>query len=758
MRIRTFSLRTQLALSAAALVACAVLAVILLTNTLMYRASANEAEARGRALLGEFSATVSQELNAITMMVNTGIAAIEGAITNRVPSRDALGEMTMQMLRTRPDLVGLALAFEPDALGGEDDLYLGHPYGDETGRFVPYFALNPEGEAEMELLDMNPEAGVEEWYDRPIRENRTLITPPYNYPVQGTDVLITTISGVIRVGGQAIGILAADMALDRIARRIGELRPFGNGRVYLVGGDNRWVAHHEVSRLGEPIAPEEQSFLSGAATGQVYYVELAGVETMVLTDTVRFPGIDETWTLVMTVPRKTVFANVTTTRNNAAMMAAGLMTVTLLVVWFGAQFISRPILRMTGVMELLSQGKLDIDIPFAGRGDEIGAMSTAVSVLRDNSAEARRLEAETAAIRTEREEQAKAEAARQQRVVDEIGAGLERLADGNLSEAIDSPPHDPFPAESEALRLSYNTALERLSEVMARIADVATAVRSGAEEINTAAAEISGRAESQAATLEESAAALNQLTESVRSTAQRSGTAETASRDARESAKSGVDTIKDAVEAMRRIEASSEQISHIIVAIDDIAFQTNLLALNAGIEAARAGEAGRGFAVVASEVRGLAQRASESAREIKALIHESASQVESGSELVRQSGNSFEELLARATEVAGLIGEIAVAASEQASGLDQINTGVTELDSVTQQNAAVAEETTAATVSLTQKSEDLNRALRGFKLNSLSATSAMKVTNPTPSVSATPRPPARLATAGNTPAGRWCDF
>lgn len=754
----SFSLRTKLALAAAALVASAVMAVIALTTTLMYRASADEAEARGRALLGEYAATISQELNAITMMVNTGVAAIEGAISNRVPSRDALGEMTMQMLRTRPDLVGMALAFEPNALGGDDDLYLGHPYGDESGRFVPYFVLGPAGEITMELLDMSPEAGIEEWYDRPIRENRTLITPPYNYPVQGNDMLIATVSGTVRIDGQAIGILAADMALDRIAARIGQLRPFGDGRVYLVGGNDRWVAHHDISRLGHEVAPQEQAFLSGATTGQVYYVELADTETMVLTDTVRFPGIDETWMLVMTVPRATVFANVTATRNNAALTAAGLMAVTLLVVWFGAQFISHPILKMTRVMEQLSQGRLETEIPYAGRGDEIGAMSAAVTVFRDNTAEARRLEAETAAARTEREAEVRTDSARQQRVVSEIAAGLERLAEGNLSEPINSPVQDPFPTESEALRLSYNQVLERLSEVMARIADVAAAVRSGSDEINTAASEISHRAESQAATLEESAAALNELTESVRSTAQRSSSAEAASRDAREGARIGVDTIKEAVEAMRRIEASSEQITRIIGAIDDIAFQTNLLALNAGIEAARAGEAGRGFAVVASEVRGLAQRASESAREINGLIQESATQVESGSALVRRSGSSFEELLAQATEVAGLIGKIAVAASEQASGLDQINSGVTELDSVTQQNAAVAEETTAATVSLTQKSEELLRALSEFRLDRSSNTNRTRKANPASPVSASPRVTMRKTASGGASTRSWSDF
>ena len=758
MRISSLSMRTKLAVAAAFLVACAVMAVIVLTTTLMYRASANEAEARGRALLGEYAATISQELNAITMMVNTGVASIEGAIHNRVPSRDALGEMVMQMLRTRPDLVGMTLAFEPDALGGDDDLYLGHPYADEHGRFVPYFFYGASGEIEMELLDMSPEAGTEEWYDRPIRENRTLITPPYLYPVEGVDVLMTTISGVVRNEGQAIGIMTGDIALDRISNRIGELRPFGDGRVYLVGGNDTWVAHHDPARLGASVAAEEQSFLAAANTGEVYYVELGGTETMVLTASVTFPGIQESWLLVMTVPRATVFANVTATRNQAMMAAAALMVVSLLVVWFGAAFVSRPILRMTRVMETLAKGDLETEIPYGGRGDEIGAMSSAVQVFRDNAAEARRLEAEAEASRAEREALARIEAERQNRVVSEIGSGLERLAAGDLTGPIDSPAHDPFPAEYDALRQSYNDVLDRLSEVMGRIAEVASSVRTGSDEISAAASELSGRAESQAATLEESAAALNELTESVRSTAARSSAAETASRDAREGARSGVDVVKSAVEAMRRIEASADQITRIIGVIDDIAFQTNLLALNAGVEAARAGEAGRGFAVVASEVRGLAQRASESAREIKGLIEESTAQVENGSELVRKTGTSFEELLARATEVAGLIGEIAVAASEQASGLDQINSGVTELDMVTQQNAAVAEETTAATNSLTEKAEELRRALGEFRLRGGSGGGLGSATARGSVVPLASAPRRAAAGGGSKHAAAWAEF
>jgi methyl-accepting chemotaxis protein len=342
---------------------------------------------------------------------------------------------------------------------------------------------------------------------------------------------------------------------------------------------------------------------------------------------------------------------------------------------------------------------------FAARDAEMRIASSARS-----EAEAARGQAEE----TLREREARR--AELSRVVEALRAGLSRLAEGDLTRPIASQADASFPAEYEALRVSYNLALDRISGVLANVAATARGLRDSSRKIAGASQELSARAETQAATLEQSAAALGQLTASVGSTAKRAGQAEQASVENRQGAEGGAGIVGQAVEAMQEIERSSGQITRIIGVIDDIAFQTNLLALNAGVEAARAGEAGRGFAVVASEVRVLARQASKSAQEIKALISDSSQQVQAGSQLVRMAGESLDGIVERAKGTSALIAEIAAAAKEQASGINELNSGIGQLDQVTQQNSAMAEETHTAANTLLQRAEELFMVMSEFRL------------------------------------------
>jgi methyl-accepting chemotaxis protein len=371
----------------------------------------------------------------------------------------------------------------------------------------------------------------------------------------------------------------------------------------------------------------------------------------------------------------------------------------------------QPLVNLVDILRRLEKRDYDGAIPLPDTQDEIAALTRACISLRDDLKEGAQKATQVAQQQQERDK----ERGQLGRVVAELRGGLARLAEGDLTTQIPSPGDNPFPMDYEPLRESYNAVIDRFGEVIEQVLSIAATVRKNVDEMTSASRDLSSRAETQAATLEESAAALTELTQSVSATAQLAARAQEASFGNRTGAAQGAEIVRDAVEAMQGIERGSEQITRIIGVIEDIAFQTNLLALNAGVEAARAGDAGRGFAVVASEVRLLAQRASESAREIKGLISDSTQRVGEGSALVRKTGDSLSEILVRANDAASLVADIAMAAADQARGLSEVNTGVNQLDAVTQQNSAMAEETSGLAKSLLAQSEDLLQVLSGLR-------------------------------------------
>ena len=321
---------------------------------------------------------------------------------------------------------------------------------------------------------------------------------------------------------------------------------------------------------------------------------------------------------------------------------------------------------------------------------------TAAEVERERRAEADRVAAEVQAS-----------------VVQATGRGLSAMAAGDLSYRIG----EAFPGDYAILREDFNRAMAALDEAVAVIRGNAGSMQSGANEISSAAEDLSRRTERQAAGLEQTAAALDEITATVRKAAENAQAADVVVGQTRSQAETGGAVVQRAITAMGEIEKSSDQIGQIIGVIDEIAFQTNLLALNAGVEAARAGEAGRGFAVVASEVRALAQRSADSAREIKTLISTSSTQVKSGVVLVRESGEALSAIAVRINDITHLMGEIRASTQEQALALAEVNTAVNEMDQVTQQNAAMVEESTAASLSLSREASDLTQLVGRFQVS-----------------------------------------
>jgi methyl-accepting chemotaxis protein len=427
-------------------------------------------------------------------------------------------------------------------------------------------------------------------------------------------------------------------------------------------------------------------------------------------------------------------------------------------VWIGRS-VSKPIASMARIMEDLAQGNMQINVPGEARTDEIGQMAGAVLIFKKAGIERVRLEKVAQEQRKEVDEQrqqadiqraqaeeqrqladderrknteAQAKAAEEQfaaaqaqvraaetqaQAVKALAAGLSELAQGNLTVRLD----EGFSGEYQKIKDDFNGMADQLQETITAIAASALEVTNAAAEISTSTTSLSQRTEEQAAGLEETSASMEEVSATVRKNAENASHANKLTAGAGEVADHGGAVVAKAVDAMSRIEESSRKITDIIGVIDEIARQTNLLALNAAVEAARAGDAGRGFAVVASEVRSLAQRSSQAAKDIKDLISNSTAQVQDGVDLVNRTGASLGDIVKSIKEVAALIADIATASAEQATGLDQVNKALVQMDELTQQNSALVEENAATAKTLEGQSTAMSDRLGYFRLEAASA-------------------------------------
>ncbi|MGV8939004.1 MAG: methyl-accepting chemotaxis protein [Allorhizobium sp.] len=396
-----------------------------------------------------------------------------------------------------------------------------------------------------------------------------------------------------------------------------------------------------------------------------------------------------------------------------------------------ARKILGPIPQLTAVASTLASGKLDIAVPHSDLRNEIGALAGALDIFRESAIAKNDMEHAAADTRLLSERERQAREAAKTRETDETQAavaaladGLHRLSQGDLTVSIERP----FTESLDRLRVDFNNSVETLNTTLSQLREETMAIENGSTEMRAATDDLSKRTEQQAAALEETAAALDEITATVRSSSARADEASQMAGEARTSTEGSSRVVSDAVEAMGRIENASSEISKIINVIDEIAFQTNLLALNAGVEAARAGEAGKGFAVVAQEVRELAQRSASAAKDIKALITKSGTEVAGGVKLVRETGQALTTISDQVARINDHIGSIATSAREQATGLHEINSSVNQMDQFTQRNAAMVEETTAVTHRLADSATALSDLVGQFRMTG--ANSAPRSTAP----------------------------
>ena len=409
---------------------------------------------------------------------------------------------------------------------------------------------------------------------------------------------------------------------------------------------------------------------------------------------------------------------------NATMWRALLICGLVFVIGVGAAIyfirgITKPLADVHAALKAVADEDLKMAIPHIEMRNEIGLMAKATQALQEKVRErhllADRQAAQELEISNEREQnlrQQQDEAHEQARVVSIIGRALEDLAQGNLTIRCGD-----LGAGYAGLRNNFNEALSHLEAAMGRVNAKGNDIGLSKEEIRRASNELSQRTERQAASLEETSAALDELTVAVRQTAEGADEASKRVHAVSTEASRSDAVVAQAIEAMSGIEKSSAEIGKIIGVIDEIAFQTNLLALNAGVEAARAGESGKGFAVVAQEVRELAQRSAAAAKEIKDQIARSSGQVDQGVRLVGEAGEALKRISDQIKAANEIVSKIAHSASEQDTTLRSISSSMNQLDAATQQNAAMAEETTASAETLAADTEDLLALIRGFRVN-----------------------------------------
>jgi methyl-accepting chemotaxis protein len=663
------SLKARLVLSGIALCLALGAGLIGVTAYLTYQETQQRVEETMRESSRQYALIAGDIINKALHNAILVDGFVEGALDQPGNSRGLLAAQAMGLVSANPDIVGVTIAFEPNALDGADAANIGTPGADANGRFVPYFFLKAGGGVGIDVLTMTLDAGIKEWYLDPLQQNRTLLTPPYIYPVEGKDVLMVTASVPIHRQGKPIGIVTTDLALTALQKQFADFRPMGVGDVRLVGHHKHWVVHPAAEKLNaDANDPGLAALLDEAGrTGQPALARMAldGTERLAVALPISFKGAAERWIVLVTVPASVVSKAVWD--NVLPMVLTGLVLVALAATafaWLGNGLAS-PILTLTQSMARMAKGDLKSDIPCQGHADEIGLMAQALGGFRDGLAEAERLREEAA-----RREEAMAERQRTDRLA---------LA-------------DRFEREVGALLRQVNEAAAQLVEQSNLMSGDCNETQQSAALGAAAVTEAASNVQTVAAAAEQLRASIAEIGSQVQMSA---GVAARAAEEA-----------GAATETVDALNQSADRIGAVVGLISDIASQTNLLALNATIEAARAGEAGKGFAVVAAEVKNLATQTGKATEEIAELVANIRSSSGEAVKAIQGIAATIRSINETSTAIAGAVEEQTAATQEIARNVTEASRGTDDASRAIQGIAdKVVQVTEAAAMALTSATQ-----------------------------------------------------
>jgi len=536
-------------------------------------------------------------------------------------SRQELVALASSVIGANRRFVGSTVAFEPNGYDGKDADFAGQgPVNDKTGRYVPYFFNQAAGGVGVEELVITPEAGSEGWYDIPLRNNRTTLVSPYIYPVEGKDVLMTTVSVPIRDGSRAVGMATIDLDMSRLREALAAVKPLGVGHVLLMSDTGIWASHPNAARLGQPV---DAADTLRALLGKGHASRLDADGMIYLGFPLAFLGPEEVWTLIVAAPAGAVTAEARIAAWRIGIGALLALVLGGVVFWLVGRALTRPILGLVAVTNRIANDDLDAEISGAERGDEIGLLAQAVQVLRDGQAERRRLQAEQE--RREAEEEA-----RKRSAMEALATRFELQVRGVLATVQGSVK--TLETDAQGMTASVEENGKRVRGASRATSDAqgnVQAVAIASEELSVSVGEISGQVARASTTTSEA-----------------------------------VSQIADAAATVRDLVQSAESVNAVVGLINDIASQTNLLALNATIEAARAGEMGKGFAVVANEVKALANQTARATEEIVSQLAAIRQSTGKASTAMDRIGHTIREIDQVSSSIAAAIEQQAAATRE----------------------------------------------------------------------------------------------